>query len=331
MTMESAIAAFTRLHPVQERKLVAVSGGRDSVALLHALHAAGHRRLVVCHLNHRLRGRASAGDAAFVQRLAARLGLTCEVEAVDVKRAAREQGESLEAAGRRVRHRFLAECARRHRCRLVLMAHHADDQAETVLFNLLRGAAGLRGMMAQTLLAVPGFRIPLCMARPLLSVTRAEIDAWLTARGLAWREDATNASTDPVRNKLRHDLLPALSKALSRDVTAAICRAAEISAAEQVFLDELAAPAAAAESLDARALSAQPLALQRRVIFLWLKRQDFPGIGFAEVEAVRAMCDLQHGPARLNLPGNRFVQRSGGRISPLLSSPRVSAPDGRRG
>ena len=121
MTIAEAITNFTAGHSsVRERKLVAVSGGRDSVALLHALVAAGHRRLVVCHLNHRLRGRASAGDAAFVQRLADSLGLPAEIGTEEVRRTAKLHGRSLETAGREARHRFFHECARRHRGLFVL-------------------------------------------------------------------------------------------------------------------------------------------------------------------------------------------------------------------
>ena len=254
MNVTAALRAFTLRHPVRERKLVAVSGGRDSVALLYALHGSGHRNLVVCHLNHRLRGRAAAGDAAFVKRLAERLELPCEISAADVKTEARNAGESMETAGRRARHRFLAECARRHRCRLVLMAHHADDQAETVLFNLLRGSSGLRGMAPAMEMKVPGFRAPLFIERPLLQVARREIDAWIAEHRLKYREDASNAATDPVRNKLRHVLLPAMGEAMGREVSPALVRAAEISAAEQEFLDGLAGPAAAAEILTVRQL-----------------------------------------------------------------------------
>lgn len=326
MKLAAAIAAFTRCHPPGEKKLVAVSGGRDSTALLHTLHAAGHGKLVVCHLNHRLRGRAAAGDAAFVRRLAARLGLPCELGTVDVKREAKAAGESVETAGRHARHRFLAECARRHRCRLVLMAHHADDQAETVLFNLLRGAGGLRGMAPVAEIAVPGFRFPLRVERPLLSVPRAELDAWVAAEGIAFREDATNAGLDAVRNRLRHTVLPALCKAMGRDVRPALCRAAAISTAEQEYLDALAAPLAAHEVLDGNTLAPLPAALQRRVILLWLRRQGFPGTGFDEVEAVRAMLDFTNGPACVNLPGNRFVRRRRG----LLRAQHDQAP-GRSG
>ena len=314
MKLETAIKAFTLQHPVREKKLVAVSGGRDSVALLHALHEAGHRRLVVCHLNHKLRGRASAGDEAFVKRLAARLGLTWESAAVDVKKEAAAASESLESAGRRARHRFLAECARRQRCWTVVMAHHADDQAETVLFNLFRGSSGLRGMGPAAELTVPGFRRSLRIVRPLLGVTRAEIDAWIAECGISFREDASNAGSGPVRNKIRHTLLPAIFQAMGRDVRPALGRAAELAGEDSALLDTLAAPDASAAALDAPALRALPAALQRRVIYLWLRRHGFPGTGFLEVESVRAMLAGSDAPVRVNLPGNRFVRRSKGKL-----------------
>jgi len=314
MTIEAAIRAFTLRHPVRQKKLVAVSGGRDSVALLHALHAAGHRRLVVCHMNHRLRGRASAGDAGFVKRLAAKMGLACETAMADVKMLAATGGESLETAGRRARHTFFGACARLHRCRTVLMGHHADDQVETVLFNLFRGSSGLRGMAAETEITVPGLQRPLRVVRPFLEVTRTEIDQWIAAHRLKFREDATNKSRDPVRNRMRHALLPAIRAAMGRDPGPALLRAAHVAAEESALLNDLAAPHAGADELDVCALSALPCALQRRVIHLWLRRKGLPGIGFHEVEAVRSMIDSPGGATGVNLPGNRFVRRRKGKL-----------------
>jgi tRNA(Ile)-lysidine synthase len=169
-------------------------------------------------------------------------------------------------------------------------------------------------MAAVTEMAVPGFRAPLVVERPLLMVPRAEVDAWVRAHAIPFREDTSNAGLDPVRNRLRHALLPALCEAMGRDVRAALCRAAVISAAEQDCLDALAEPAAQSETLDAKALAGLPVALQRRVILLWLRRHRFTGVGFDEVEAVRGMLDLTNGPACVNLPGNRFVRRTRGRL-----------------
>jgi tRNA(Ile)-lysidine synthase len=310
MTIDAAMEAFSGTFPVRQKKLVAVSGGRDSTALLQALQAAGHRSLVVCHLNHRLRGRESSGDAAFVRRLAKKLACECDTAAVDVRREAKRTGDSLETAGRKARHRFFGECARRHRCYTLLMAHHADDQAETVLFNLFRGSAGLRGMTPASKLEVPGLRKPLQIVRPFLSVTGFQIEEYAVAHAVVFREDASNTDTGPVRNKIRRQLLPAICAAMGRDVRPALCRAAEVAADENEMLAEIASPFAAVEELDAPALSALPVALQRRVIHLWLMRHKFRGVGFREVEAVRGMIDVSAGPACVSLPGDRFVRRT---------------------
>src|SRR6478609_3462356 len=152
-----------------KRWLVGVSGGADSVALLHLLAAEGFRKAVVCHLDHGLRGRASAEDAKFVKRLAEKLGLHCEVGRADVRGRMLARGESLETAARNARHDFFAACARNHRCPRVLLAHHADDQAETVLWNLLRGSHGLKGMR-DTQLLVTEAGVKLELIRPLLGI-----------------------------------------------------------------------------------------------------------------------------------------------------------------
>lgn len=315
--MEDAVKAFSLKHPAAEKKLVAVSGGLDSVSLLQALVEAGHRRLVVCHLDHRLRGRASSGDARFVQQLAARLDLPIEMEREDVAAEAAQQRISVEMAGRRARHRFFGLCARRHRCRLVLLAHHGTDQAETVLFNLFRGSAGLRGMKAETPMLVPGCRKPLILARPLLEVTRCEIEAWSELRGVRYREDASNASPDYVRNRIRHELLPAISGIMGRDVLSALCRAAALASAESDWLDEQAAALACAEELDVKALRLQPEVMQRRIIHLWLNAQQFTGVTAAAVEAVRSLLPAGVASCAVNLPGNRFVRRSKAKLRAL--------------
>jgi tRNA(Ile)-lysidine synthase len=267
----------------------------------------------VCHLNHRLRGRASAGDAAFVQRLADSLGLPAEIGTEEVRRTAKLHGRSLETAGREARHRFFHECARRHRCRRVVMAHHANDQVETVLFNLCRGAGGLKGMKP---LSTPG---RLTLLRPLLSVTRGEIDAYITAHALRFREDATNAEPDTSRNRMRLEVMPALARALGRDVVPPVLRALEILDAEDAYLDQQARAllqdptllSSPGDQLRVPRLRDLPAAMQRRVIRVWMEQWQLPGIGFDEVESARAMLQ-PGGPCAVNLPGNRFLRRSRG-------------------
>jgi|SRR5262245_7710116 len=185
--------------------ILAVSGGADSVALLRALDddppAGG---LVVAHLNHRLRGTESDADAQFVAELC-----PCwphRVEAIDV-RAAAEPGENLEAAARRVRYDFLARVARAAGASWVATAHTLDDQAETILHRLIRGT-GLRGLrgIAERRPLVPEVQL----LRPMLTVCRAEVIAYLREIGQDWREDATNLDPTFTRNRIRHELLPLL-------------------------------------------------------------------------------------------------------------------------
>ena len=134
--------------PPEKEYLVAVSGGRDSMALLHFLHESGFRQLVVCHVNHCLRGEASDGDEAFVREQTGRLGLPVESTRIDVQAVATENRLSLETAARNVRYEWFAEVAERRSCARIILAHHSDDQVETVLINLFRGTGsrGLSGM-----------------------------------------------------------------------------------------------------------------------------------------------------------------------------------------
>lgn len=191
--------------------LVAVSGGADSVALLRGLAAIRHRgegRLIVAHFNHRLRGPQSDADEIFVRTLAEQLQLTCCVghAASDLTASG---GDGIEAAARDARYAFLAECAAHHGARYLATAHTADDQVETVLFNILRGTglAGLAGIpRLRTLTAAT------TIVRPLLSFTRAEILNYLGSLNQEFRHDESNQSTDYTRNRLRLELLPQLER-----------------------------------------------------------------------------------------------------------------------
>ncbi len=292
----------------EEVALVGVSGGRDSVALLHWLRAQGWKRLVVCHLDHGLRAESRA-EAEFVRGLAASWGCAFESARSNVGAVAQRRKLSIETAAREARHRFFARCARRHGTDRLFLAHHADDQVETFLFNLLRGAGvgGLGGMAPVS--AIGKLRI----ARPLLGVWREEIDAYCAAQGLEWKEDTSNASREHTRNRLRHDALPALSAAMGRDVRRALWRTAEILRAE----DELFAVPVAEwdwpDRLNAAVLRDMPVAMQRRMLQSWLLRQGIAGVGYEDVERVRAM--LTHTrTAKVNLPGGRHARRRSGQI-----------------
>jgi tRNA(Ile)-lysidine synthase len=207
-----------------ERWVVAVSGGADSVFLLRALAELAPElglSLSVAHLDHGLRGEDSRGDARFVAALAASLGLPARLEALP-EGALGRPGQSLEEAARDARHGFLEGVRRDLGARRIALAHHADDQAETILLHFLRGSGpvGLAGMRP---LSRDG---RLC--RPLLGFTRAEIRDALSARGWEFREDVSNASLDRTRNLLRHRVLPFLEREVNPALGASLAGAADI-------------------------------------------------------------------------------------------------------
>lgn len=293
--------------------LAAVSGGRDSVALLHGLHALGFRRLIVCHLNHGLRGRAALRDARFTARLAGTLGYPIATGRADTRSYARERGISLETAARELRQVFFAACSRRHGCRKVLLAHHAEDQIETCLFNLLRGtgAAGLAGMRMRNDFQVGARR--LTYLRPMLRIRREGIGGFLQSQHIRWREDATNEEMEHSRNRIRHQVLPVLEQALGPGCGGRILRAAEILRAEDEYLAEQAdALKPRGGELPVTDLLQLPLALRRRVLRNWLARHGVAEPGFREVEEILAMAASKSTPAKTNLPGGRHARRRAG-------------------
>ena len=312
--MESPASLPWSARAARRRWLVAVSGGADSVALLHLLHRAGFRNLIVCHLDHRLRGRASTGDARFVQRLATSLGLKCESARADVRAIMHASGESLETAARRARHAFYAACARKHRCHRILLAHHADDQAETVLWNLLRGSHGLKGMSETQEINVNGRKLELI--RPLLDIRRAVLVAWLRKAGLKWREDASNREPFTIRNRLRHEAIPLLAEITKRDPVEALTRGARDNAAcqqmESIILQQTRVTDPQGR-LHLGALRALPPSLQRRAIADFLRTQGIPRIDRALLDRAVALLEPGAQPA-ITLPGGHPLRRRAGRL-----------------
>ncbi len=291
-----------------------VSGGRDSVALLDGLVRLGFRRLVVVHLDHGLRGRASAADASFVRRLADRLGIEIFRAKADTRLYARERGVSIETAARELRLVCFAAAARRHRCRVVVLAHHAEDQVETCLFNFLRGsgARGLAGMRAESAITIGA--AALTILRPMLAIRRAAIDAHIEAHRLRWREDASNRSAAHTRNRIRERVMPVLAEEFGPAFPDAVLRAARIFAAEDDWMGAEAARFPLAARLPVRELRDQPLALRRRIVRRWLEGSGLAEVGFAEVERTLSLLDAGSGPARVNLPGDAHARRRQGEI-----------------
>jgi tRNA(Ile)-lysidine synthase len=228
-----------RALPAGERLLVAVSGGQDSLALLLILSRLADELgvdLSVAHFDHRLRSREEArGDEAAVAALARELGLPFAAGSGDVRARARRRGESIEEAARQLRYAFLRREAGRAGASAVALGHTQDDRAETVLLHLLRGSGldGLIGLRARS--GWPFGRGP-ALVRPLLAVSRAETLRYCRESGLTPREDPTNLLLDATRNRIRHELLPAL-RAFNPRIEEALCRLGDAAAATADYVD----------------------------------------------------------------------------------------------
>src|SRR5947207_1739018 len=279
-----------RNFPPDARYLIGVSGGRDSIALLHGLIDLGYKKLIVCHLNHQLRGRSSDADVRFVEELAAKYRVDFELSAANVRVLAKKKKMSIETAAREARYSFFAKAARCHRCHTIFLAHHADDLVETFLFNLIRGA-GLTGLAAMRDVARRQIHgIDLTILRPMLSIWRSDIDKYLREYHLRFREDATNRNLVPTRNRIRNRIIPYLEKILARNIRPNIWRTAIIAAEEEKWLDNW-VPDSINAHLSVPKLRSLPVALQRRAILKWLRAQDISEIGFDVIERVRFLLD----------------------------------------
>lgn len=302
---------FVPEFPPSQRYLIGVSGGRDSVALLHLLVDLGYRRLIVCHFNHQLRGRSSDVDARFVEKLAADFDFA--LDSADVRVLARKKKMSVETAAREARYSFFAKVAKRRRCHTIFLAHHADDLVETFLINLLRGAgltglAAMRGVSTRRIGAVD-----LTIVRPLLSVWRSEIDAHVRAHRLKFREDASNKNLSPLRNRIRHRVVPYLEKTLDRNIRQNIWRTATIASDEENWIDnQVRVSPNRDDHLSVKELRVLPIALQRRTILKWLRAQNISEIGFDAIERVRSLLDPTAQVAKVNLAKDRHVRRRAG-------------------
>jgi tRNA(Ile)-lysidine synthase len=329
--------------PPGGRVVVALSGGPDSVALLHILRELEtQRELVVAgtaHFNHRLRAEASDGDEAFCREIAARLGVILEVGSGDVRALAREQKRSIEDAARQLRYAFLAEAARRVGGEAVAIGHSRDDQAETFLLRLIRGSGtrGLGGIRPKAGLFV----------RPLIDISRDALRQFAAERGLTFREDATNADVAVPRNRIRHELLPYLEREFSPGIVDVLSREAALArddddrleaeaidlAASVVLVstaDQLIdAPDPCVVQIDAEALSLLHPALASRVARQGLRHLAGDRfVGFDHVERFLTFVrDGQVGSA-MSLPGQQA--RHGGKTVRLGAEPprrgRVSHP-----
>ena len=307
--------------PPDSRYLIGVSGGRDSIALLHRLLDLGYRKLIVCHLNHQLRGRSSQADSRFVEKLVATWNkkivghVDFEPGSADVRALAKRNKTSIETAAREARYAFFARVAKRRRCHTIFLAHHADDLVETFLINLFRGA-GATGLAAMREVSTRRIEdVDLTIVRPLLSVWRDEIDSYVRERRLKFREDASNKNLAPLRNRIRRRIIPYLEKTLGRSIRQNIWRTAVIAAEEENWIEsQLPISADHDDHLSVREFRGLPIALQRRAILKWLRAQNVSEIGFEVIERVRSLLDPGSRIAKTNLPQNRHVRRRAGRL-----------------
>ena len=287
--------------------LCAVSGGRDSVCLLHYLASVAPRRgfsVAAAHLNHQMRPEARR-DEDFVRDLCRKLDVPFYTEAAPVYEMAERWGLGVEETGRRLRYDFFSRTADTIGAQRIATAHHAQDQAETVLLNLLRGTGpeGLGG--------IPPVRGRI--VRPLLQTSRAEIESYLRENGLSHVEDSTNEDTRYARNRLRRELWPQLA-AINPALERAIGRTAEIVRGENAYLDALAAERLPAEgaAVETAALLATPEPLRPRMARLLLDRMPTgkKDVGAVHIEAMLALAES--GSGTLDLPENmRAVCRDG--------------------
>jgi len=294
--------------------LAAVSGGVDSISLLHWLHARG-TRVAAAHLHHGLRGEAADGDEGFVRDFCAARGIPFYVEHADVGALAARMRVSTEEAGRRARYDFLERTAAEIGAERIATAHHADDNAETLLFQLARGArSGLGGIAP-----VRGMYI-----RPFLGVTRAQIEAYAAENGLSHRLDAMNLDDAYARNYIRHEIMPRLAR-VNAAAAVHMAETAQTLRVEGEYLDALAEEklkaggarlGAARSTVPCKALCAAPEALRGRMIRLLLDaldvgKRDFTARHYAAIEE---LCASEYG-AHLDLPHGVAAEKRGGVLS----------------
>lgn len=303
------IAQFIARHEMfraGDRTGVAVSSGPDSVFLLHVLRELAPRwnlRLSVVHIEHGIRGDASHRDAEFVRKLAEEFGIPFHLHRADVPAL----NGNLEQTARRVRIGFYRELLESGRLDRIATGHTRSDQAETVLYRILRGS-GLAGLAGILPVAEPG------LVRPLLEVTRAEIQDWLCRQSITWREDETNQDRSYARNRLRHDILPMLAEFFNPRLEQALANLATLARDEELywdsFLDGAHTPAYRVPTdeplvVPITTLTSVPIAVSRRLIrqFIQIVKGDLRQIEFAHVERILEMAQSSEGHDRAQIPG----------------------------
>jgi tRNA(Ile)-lysidine synthase len=280
-----------------QRVGVAVSGGADSVFLLHVLRELGFQ-LSVIHIEHGIRGAASLADAEFVRQLATSFELPFHLRRADVPSI----DGNLEEAARHVRHAFYSELIASGAVDRVATGHTRSDQAETVLYRILRGS-GITGLSGILPVTAEG------LVRPLLELDRAEIEAWLRERGIAWREDETNRDRTYARNRLRHEILPMLRGGFNPQLDSALSNLATLARDEESYWASELPPGQKLTAngqplvLEVSQLATAPPALARRLIRRAVAAIQGGAVDYNHVERILDMAQLPNGHDRFQAPG----------------------------
>lgn len=311
------IQAYDMIRPGM-RILAGVSGGADSVCLLYVLSRYREQvpfELMAVHVEHGIRGEESLADAEFTQELCRRQKVQCQVVQTPVQQIAGERGISVEEAGRQERYRIFEEVCSKWQGDRIAVAHNQNDQAETMLWNLVRGS-GLKGL--------GGIRpVRGTVIRPLLFTSRTEIEQILTDAGISWRTDSTNLTEDYTRNRIRHTILPQMEQGLNTGAVQHIAEAAQKLQQVQAFLErmtEQAAGDALYQENDSVVLLLEPyqktdkllqMELLKRAVTMLQKERGLKDIGSVHLEMLRELT-LQDCGKECHLPGKiRAVREAG--------------------
>jgi tRNA(Ile)-lysidine synthase len=310
---------------ITDTVLVGLSGGPDSIALLWCLHLLAQKggfQIAAAHLNHGLRGQDADADAAFAAAFAARLKIPITVRTTDVGEFQKTHKLGREEAARSVRYDFLYTVLESKGYSKIALGHHADDNAELVLMNFLRGSGltGLSGIPAVRPISRAQSSLDTSMiVRPLIRLTKEEIYTFLAASGLTWQTDHTNSDTRHLRNRIRHDLIPQLKKNYNPNIVESLNRLAEVAGSEEMWIAGMLSPVL--ESLVTKEdgqgivlsvsrLREQPQPAARRILRMALMRvkKDLRRITFQHVESVLGLCHGKKHRWRLDLPDRVRVE-----------------------
>ena len=298
-----------------DRVLIGISGGSDSVTLLNVLLSFKKRynlSFFIAHLDHMLRGKESDEDVNFVKNLAQEIGLPCEVKSCNLTKIARKEHLTLEEAARKYRYKFYLETAKKFKTNKIALGHNADDQVETVLMRFLRGS-GLEGLMG-----IPPVRGKII--RPLIECSRAEIEEYCKENKIRHRVDSSNKELVYFRNKIRLELLPLLSKGYNKNIKDIILRLRSIISEVSVYLNQeielLFKEVARRESpemviIDLKKFTSLPLALKRRIIrkSIEVVKGNLCSISFRHSNEILKLTEYQLGEKEIYLPDNLMAKK----------------------